>query len=82
MLNNLALSTDYTSLHLCMNFVGTFLREYVGDYKPRLINRKPGFYQYQFPQEQTDRVWVEREACFSVREATNLTPLESHEDGS
>lgn len=28
-LNNLACSTDYTSLHLCMNFVGAFLREYV-----------------------------------------------------
>ncbi len=72
MLNNLALSTDYTNLHLCMNSVGAFLREYVGDYKPRLVNRKPGFYQYQFPQERTGRVWVEREACSSVKEAANV----------
>jgi hypothetical protein len=82
MLNNLGLSTDYTSLHLCMNFVGAFLRGYIGDYKPRLVNRKPRFYQYRFPQERTDRVWVERDLCSCVREATNalmsrLAPAES-----
>jgi hypothetical protein len=82
MLNNLARFTDYTSLHLCMNFVGAFLREYVGDYKPRLVNRKPGFFEYQFPQQSTDNAWVEREACSFVRDATNalmgrMAPAES-----
>ncbi len=82
MLNNLALSTDYTSLHLCMNFVGAFLREYVGDYKPRLMDRRPGFFVYQFPEKRTDNTWVEREACSAVREATNalmvrMAPAES-----
>ncbi len=82
MLNNLALSTDYTSLHLCMNFVGAFLREYVGDYKPRLVGRRPGFFLYQFPEKRSDTAWVEREACSAVREATNalmvrMAPAES-----
>ena len=51
--------------------MGPFLREYVADHKPRLVNRKPRFFQYQFPQQSTDHAWVEREACSSVRDATN-----------
>ncbi len=81
-LNNLALSTDYTSLHLCINFVGAFLREYVGQYKPRLVRRRPGFFRYRFPQDRIDETWVEREACGFVRDATDallgrLGPAES-----
>lgn len=81
-LHNLARSTDYTSLHLCMNFVGAFLREYVKDYKPRLIEERPAFFEYQFPQKTADNVWVEKEACTFVRDATDdllgrLAPAES-----
>ena len=81
-LSNLARSTDYTSLHLCMNFVGAFLREYVQDYKPRLIDGRRDFFEYQFPEKRIDNVWVEKEACSFVRDATDdllgrLAPAES-----
>ncbi len=81
-LNNLARSTDYTGLHLCMNFVGAFLQEYVGGHKRRLLDRRPSFFEYQFPEKKTDNVWVEREACTFVRDATDellgrLAPAES-----
>lgn len=81
-LNNLALSADYTSLYLCMNFVSAVLQEYVRDHKARLTKRRPGFFRYQFPREETDHTWVEREACIAVRDATDgllgrLGPAES-----
>ncbi len=72
MLNNLAVSADHASLRLCMNFVGAFLREYVGDHKPRLVSRRPGFFVYRFPEKRTDYTWVEREAISSVTEAVNV----------
>ncbi len=81
-LNNLALSTDYTSLHLSMNHLSYFLQWYVREQKPRLKERKPGFFEYQFPQKRTDNVWVERAVCTFVRDATDallgrLGPAES-----
>ncbi|TCJ20725.1 hypothetical protein E0L93_00390 [Rubrobacter taiwanensis] len=81
-LNNLALSTDYTSLHLSMNHLSYFLQWYVREQKSRLKERKPGFFEYQFPQKRTDSVWVEREVCTFVRDATDsllgrLGPAES-----
>jgi hypothetical protein len=81
-LNNLALSTDYTSLHLSMNHLAYFLQWYVREQKAQLKERKPGFFEYQFPQKSTDNVWVEREACTFVRDATDallgrLGPAES-----
>lgn len=81
-LNNLTLSADYTSLHLCMNFVNSILYEYIRDHKARLLHRKIGFFKYQFPQEEIDKTWVEQEACTSVRDATDtllgrLGPAES-----
>lgn len=81
-LNNLARSTDYTSLHLCMNFVGAFLEEYARERKPHLLNGRQAFFEYQFPEKETDKVWVEREACTFVRDATDellgrLAPAES-----
>lgn len=81
-LNNLALSTDYTSLHLSMNHLAYFLQWYVREQKPRLKKRKISFFEYQFPEKNTDNVWVEREVCTSVRDATDsllgrLGPAES-----
>ncbi|QIN82793.1 hypothetical protein GBA63_09120 [Rubrobacter tropicus] len=81
-LNNLALSTDYTSLHLCMNFVTRFLKDYILEQKPRLLRENPGFFEYRFPEKRTDSAWVEREACTFVKDATDallgkLGPAES-----
>lgn len=81
-LNHLALSTDYTSLHLSMNHLRYFLQWYVREQKPRLKDTKPGFFEYQFPEKRMDDVWVEREACTFVRDATDsllgrLGPAES-----
>lgn len=81
-LNNLALSTDYMSLHLSLNHLSYFLQWYVREQKPRLKERKPSFFEYQFPQKSTDNVWVEREACTFVRDSTDsllgrLGPAES-----
>lgn len=66
MTNNLALSNDYTSLHLCTNYLGDFLQEYIGDHKPRLLKRDSRFFKYTHPTEHTDHTWVENEACTSV----------------
>lgn len=82
MLNNLAVSADHTSLHLCMNFVGAFLQEYVGDHKPRLVSGRSDFFVYRFPEKRTDYTWVEQEAISSVTEAVNalmarMAPAES-----
>lgn len=71
MINNLALSTDDTSLRLCMNYLGVFLVEYVGNYKPRLVNTRPGFFRYHHPIQGTNLTWVESEACTAVRNAVN-----------
>lgn len=81
-LNNLSLSTDYMSLHLSMNHLSDFLQWYVRKQKPRFKERKSGFFEYQFPQKRTDNVWVEREVCTFVRDATDsllgrLGPAES-----
>lgn len=70
-LNNLALSTDYMSLHLSMNHLAYFLQWYVREQKSRLKERKPAFFGYQFPDKRTDNVWVEREVCTFVRDATD-----------
>jgi hypothetical protein len=82
MVNNLALSTDTTSLHLCMNYLGVFLVEYVGDRKPHLAKTRPGFFRYSHPTPRTNLTWVESEACTAVRNAVDalmarLGPSES-----
>lgn len=46
------------------------------------MNGRPDFFEYQFPQKTTDNVWVEKEACTFVRDATDdllgrLAPAES-----
>ena len=62
--------------------MGAFLREYIQDYKPRLIDGRRDFFEYQFPEKRIDNVWVEKEACSFVRDATDdllgrLAPAES-----
>jgi len=71
MINNLALSRDNISLHLCMNYLGVFLVEYIGGHKPRLVKARPGFFRYSHPIPRTNSTWVESEACTAVKNAVN-----------
>jgi hypothetical protein len=67
-LNNLALSTDYTSVRLCANHIGKLLQLYIGVIKARMPE---SFFYYVMPEERYASTWFEKELCDSMRDAAD-----------
>ncbi len=67
-LNNLALSTDYTSVRLCANHIGKVLELYIAEIKPQMPD---SFFYYVMPEERRVSTWVEDEFCDSMRDAAD-----------
>lgn len=67
-LNNLALSTDYTSMRLCANHIGKLLEMYIETFKIQMPDR---FFYYMMPEERRVSTWLEQELCDSMRDAAD-----------
>jgi hypothetical protein len=67
-LNNLALSTDYTSVRLCANHIGKVLEIYIETFKAQMPDR---FFYYVMPEERRVPTWLEEELCDSMRDAAD-----------
>ncbi len=71
---SLCASTDYAGVNLCAGKIGTLLELYVEEYKPR-IPKDDSFFYHTFPEPTHDPVWVEEEACGSMRDAADMLML-------
>lgn len=67
-LNNLVLSTDYTSVRLCANHIGKLLEIYIENFKAQMPD---SFFYYVMPEERRVPTWLEDELCDSMRDATD-----------
>lgn len=67
-LNNLVLTTDYTSVRLCANHIGKLLELYIEEIKQ---NMPDSFFHYELPDESYVPTWVEDELCDSMRDAAD-----------
>lgn len=67
-LNNLVLTTDYTSVRLCANHIGELLELYLQEIKHRMPS---SFFYYVMPDKRHVPTWVEDELCDSMRDAAD-----------
>ena len=78
-LTSLSTSTDYAGVRLCATQIGMLLEGYVEVFKPNLPER---FFYYEWPERRHDPVWVEKEACDSIRDAADTLMLRGGPEGT
>lgn len=78
-LTSLSTTTDYAGVRLCANQIGMLLDLYIGEFKPKMPER---FFYYEWPERRHVPVWVEQEACDSIRDAADALMLRGGPEGT